>query len=324
MRITKKARSEIISGAIFLSPNLIGFLTFTLLPILVSLILSFFSCDLIQTKNMLTQPISTGSGLTWKFIGIQNFTHLLGFYREGGSLRANDPEFWRYLWNTIFLMAKIPFVMASSLVLALLLNKSLKGRIIFRTIFFLPTICAGTALFILWRWIFNADFGLLNLCLNKITFGALSGVRWLVSPSLAKPSFIFMNIWAESGGINMLLYLAALQTIPHDYYEAGALDGAGPWERFRFITWPMLGPATFFILIINLINGFQEGFQQAHIMTQGGPAGSTTMLSYYIYNHAYVWNHMGYAAAISWILFLVIIIITGVSWKFGNRIVYYK
>lgn len=314
MHIKNKIRQEIFAGAIFLLPNLIGFLSFTLIPILAAFILSFFRCDLLQTKNI----------LAWEFVGLKNFINLLGFYREGGVLKANDPEFWRFLWNTIFLMVKIPFTIFLSLGLALLLNKKIKGRVFFRTIYFLPTICTGTALYIIWRWVFNADFGLLNLCINKITNGVITGPKWLVSPDWAKPSFVFMNIWSETGGINMLLYLAALQIIPQDYYEASALDGAGPWQKFRYITWPMLGPTTFFIVIINLINGFQEGFQQAHIMTQGGPAGSTTMLSYYIYNQAYVWNHMGYAAAISLVLFLIVIIITAISWKLGNKVVYYK
>lgn len=310
----RRARSEILTGTLFLLPNLLGFLGFTLIPILAAFYLSFFRCDLLQTKNI----------LSWEFVGLDNFINLLGFFREDGVLKANDPEFWRFLWNTIFLMVKIPFTIILSLGLALLLNKKIKGRVFFRTIYFLPTICAGTALYIVWRWVFNADFGLLNLCINKITNGAINGPKWLVNPNWAKPSFIFMNIWTEIGGLNMLLYLAALQTIPQDYYEAGALDGAGPWQKFWYITWPMLGPTTFFIIIINLINGFQEGFQQAHIMTQGGPAGSTTMLSYYIYNQAYVWNHMGYAAAVSLVLFLIVIAITAISWKLGNRTVYYK
>lgn len=250
---------------------------------------------------------------TWEFVGLRNFTSIL-----------NDPEFRKSLWNTIFLMAKIPFTMFISLGLALLLNKPIKGRVFFRTIYFLPTICTGTALYMLWRWIFNSDFGLINLCIEKITNNAIHGPMWLVNPNWAKPSFLLMNTWAEVGGINMLIYLSALQAIPQDYYEASSLDGAGPWQRFRYITWPMLSPATFFILIINLINGFQEGFQQAHIMTQGGPAGSTTMLSYYIYNQAYIWNHMGYASAISFILFTIVAIITAISWRFGNKIVYYR
>lgn len=314
MQFKGKYYANTLTVLFFLLPNFIGFLAFTFLPILVSLVLSFFKCDLLQTKDI----------LSWEFVGLKNFTALLGFYRDAGVLKANDPEFWKFLWNTIFLMLKIPVTILFSLVLAIILNKPLKGRIIFRSIFFLPTICTGTALFMLWRWIFNADFGLLNLFLNKITAGGFHNVKWLADPYLAKISFILMNVWTEMGGINMLIYLAALQSIPQEYHEAGALDGAGPWQRFWHITWPLLGPTTFFILIINLINGFQEGFQQAHIMTQGGPAGSTTMLSYYIYNQAYVWNHMGYAAAISWVLFSVVLLITAASWKYGNKTVYYK
>lgn len=301
--MNRRTRSETLTASLFLCPNLIGFLAFTFIPILVSFILSFFRCDLLQIKNI----------LSWEFVGLENFVNL-----------TKDPEFWRYLWNTIFLMVKIPITILISLGLAILLNKPLKGRIFFRTIYFLPTICTGTALYMVWRWVYNSDFGLFNLCINKLTNGEITGPKWLVNPNWAKPSFILMNTWTEMGGLNMLLYLAALHTIPQDYHEASSLDGAGPWQRFRYITWPLLGPTTFFILIINLINGFQEGFQQAHIMTQGGPAGSTTMLSYYIYNQAYVWNHMGYAAAISWILFTFVIIITAISWKFGNRIVWYK
>jgi multiple sugar transport system permease protein len=314
MQNKRKFSPQTLAGILFLLPNLIGFFIFTLLPLILSLILSFFKCDLLQTQNI----------LSWDFVGFKNFTTLLGFYNDGAGIKANDPEFWRFLWNTLFLMIKIPISIVFSLVLALILNKQIKGKTLFRTIYFLPTICTGTALFMMWRWIFNSDFGMINLFLDKLSLGRIIGPKWLSDIYWAKPSFILMNIWTDMGGINMLLYLAALQSIPQEYTEAAALDGASRWERFRNITWPMLGPTTFFIIIINLINGFQEGFQQAHIMTQGGPAGSTTVLGYYIYNQAYVWNHMGYASAISWILFLIILAITIASWKFGNKTVYYK
>lgn len=304
MQIKFKIRPQALAGILFLLPNFAGFLAFTLIPIAISCVLSFYKCDLLQTRNI----------LSWEFVGLKNFTNLL----------ANDSEFWHFLWNTIILMLKIPITIALSLGAALMLSKPFKGRAVFRAIYFLPTVCAGTALFMLWRWIFNADFGLLNLIINKLTFGIIIGPKWLADPAWSKPSFILMNVWTELGGINMLLYLAALHSIPQEYGEAGALDGAGAWQKFRHITWPMLGPTTFFIVIINLINGFQEGFQQAHIMTQGGPAGSTTMLNYYIYNQAYVWNHMGYASAISWILFMAALVFTIVSWKYGNKVVFYK
>lgn len=306
--------SDLRTGLMFLAPNLIGFLIFTSIPILASLVLSFFKCDLLQAKHI----------LTWEFVGLENFINLLGFHWENNALKANDPEFWRFLWNTIFLMLKVPFTIAISLGLALILNRRIKGLILFRTVYFLPTICIGTALYMLWRWIFNADFGLFNLALAKLSSGVIEGPKWLVNPNWAKPAFIMMNVWTEMGGINLILYLAALQNIPQEFYEAAAIDGAGPWQKFRHITWPMLGPVTFFILIMNLINGFQGFFQQAHIMTKGGPAGTTTTLSYYIYHQAYVWNHMGYAAAIAWVLFVVIITITAISWRYGGKAVYYR
>ena len=313
-RKSRESSSELRTGLMFLAPNLIGFLIFTSIPILFSLILSFFKCDLLQTKHI----------LTWEFIGLENFISLLGFHWENSILKANDPDFWRYLWNTMFLMLKVPLSIAASLALALILNRRLKGIIFFRTVYFLPTICIGTALYMLWRLIFNAEFGLFNLALTNLSYGTITGPTWLVSINWAKPAFIIMDIWTEMGGINLILYIAALQTIPQELYEAAAIDGAGPWHKFRHITWPMLGPVTFFILIMNIINGFQGFFQQAHIMTQGGPAGATTTLSYYIYHQAYVWNHMGYAAAIAWILFVIIITITLISWKYCGKAVYYK
>lgn len=311
---TRNSPSELRTGLLFLAPSLIGFLIFTSIPILISFLLSFFKCDLLQTKDI----------LSWQFVGLENFINLLGLHWENNALKANDPEFWRFLGNTIFLMLKVPFTIAISLGLALALNRRIKGIILFRTVYFLPTICIGTALYMLWRWTFNADFGLFNLVLTKLSYGTINGPKWLADPNWAKPAFIIMNIWTEMGGINLILYLAALQTIPQELYEAAAIDGAGRWQKFWHITWPMLGPVTFFILIMNLINGFQGFFQQAHIMTHGGPAGATTTLSYYIYHLAYVWNHMGYAAAVSWILFVVILVITAISWKFGGKTVHYR
>ena len=313
MRNKHKPRYETLTGTFFLLPNFIGFLIFILIPVIVSLILSFFQCDIFQMNN----------SINGQFVGLQNFTNILGFYKDGANLKANDPEFWQFLGNTLFLMGKIPITIFISLLLALLLNKPIKGLVFFRTAFFLPTICVGTAMYLLWRWLFNADFGLINFMIDKLTLGQIIGPKWLANPKLSKTSFILMNTWIEMGGINMLLYLAALKSIPNTYYEACEIDGANSFQKFINITWPMLAPATFFIVIINLINGFQEGFQQAHIMTNGGPAGSTTMLSYYIYNNAYVWNHMGYAAAVSWILFSVILLITSISWRFGGRSIHY-
>ncbi len=289
-------------------PNFLGFMIFTLLPILASFGLAFMDWDLITAPH---------------FVGLKNFIQLLGFHTEGGRLAANDPDFWKFLGNTGFLMLGIPLNMAASLILAMIMNKKLRGIVVFRTIYFLPSICAGVAIFMLWQWIYNPDFGLLNTILRKISGGLITGPHWLTSPAWAKPALILMGVWTEMGGYNMILYLAGLQGIPRELYEAADIDGASSWQKFWHITWPMLTPTTFFIFVMSMIGGFQGGFQQAYIMTGGGPAGSTTTIEYYIFNNVYVWQHMGYAAAIAWVLFAMIFVVNLATWRFGGRVVHY-
>ena len=214
----------------------------------------------------------------------------------------------------------IPLGMALSLVMALLFNRKIKGVIIFRTIYFLPTVCSGVAIAILWRWLYNPDFGLINYLLSKI---GIQGPQWLASTKWAKPAIAIMGLWAGLGGYNTVLYLAALQGVPRDLYEAAEVDGANPWQRFRYVTWPSISPTTFFIVTMSIIGGFQAGFMQAYLMTGGGPAGSTTTISYYIYNNAYQWFKMGYASAIAWILFILVFSFTLLNWRFGGRKVEY-
>ncbi len=304
----KHSWREAVAGYLFVLPNFAGFLVFTSLPVLASLGLSFVDWDLI------TQP---------EFAGFKNFVNLLGFHRESGQWAANDPDFWKFLGNTGFLMLGIPLNMAASLFLALIMNKKLRGIVIFRTVYFLPSICAGVAIYMLWQWIYNPDFGLLNTLLRKISGGLIQGPNWLTSIAWAKPALIFMGVWTEMGGYNMILYLAGLQGIPRELYEAAEIDGANSWQKFWKITWPMLTPTTFFIFVMSMIGGFQGGFQQAYIMTGGGPAGSTTTIEYYIFNNVYVWQHMGYAAAIAWILFALIFVVNLGTWRFGGKVVHY-
>ena len=149
------------------------------------------------------------------------------------------------------------------------------------------------------------------------------GPGWLQDVLWAKPALIIMGIWGSMGGTNMILYLAALQNIPPELYEAAEIDGAGAWSRFWRITWPMVSPTTFFLTIMGIIGGFQGGFNQAHVMTGGGPAGSTTTISYYIYQNAYVWFRMGYAASLAWVLFLIVFALTMANWRFGQKRVHY-
>jgi len=193
----------------------------------------------------------------------------------------------------------------------------------FRTIYYLPMFTAGVATMILWKALYNPETGPINTALSLLfeTIGwNLEPPKWLASVTWAKPALIIMGIWTAIGGTNMLLYLAALSNVPPTLLEAAEVDGAGSWQKFRHVIWPQLAPTTFFISIISIIWGFQGGFEQARVMTEGGPAGSTTTLSYYIYNIAFEVLDLGYAATIAWILFALIFMATAVNWKFGREL----
>ena len=191
----------------------------------------------------------------------------------------------------------------------------------FRTLFYLPTFTAGVALMILWKALYNPKTGPIDLGLAAL-FHVLglhaTPPQWLGDVNWAKPALIMMGVWTGIGGTNMLLYLAGLSNVPKELLDAADVDGAGRWARFRHVTWPQLAPTTFFITIMAIIGGLQGGFEQARVMTLGGPAGSTTTLSYYIYNKAFQDLDMGYASAISWILFAVVFVATALNWKFGK------
>ena len=300
----KDSTKETIAAYGFLLPNLVGFLIFTSIPVLASLFLSFMQVDLISLPQV------------FRFVGLENFKRLF-----------MDPFFWKYCWNTLVLMTAIPFSIAGSLVLALALNQKLKGIVIFRTIYFLPSICSGVAIYVLWRWVYASDFGIFNTMianLGEALHLPLKGPNWLYDEAWAKPALIIMGIWQSVGGYNMILYLAALQGVPRDLYEAAEIDGANSWQKFWAVTWPQISPTTFFIATMSIIGGFQTGFDPAYIMTGGGPNGATTTIIYYIYNNFYEWQQMGYAASISWFLFLVIFAITIIKWKtFGKKVYYY-
>ena len=298
----------------FLLPNLLGFLVFTFLPILACFGLSLTSYDLAPVANLrdLSEHV--------RFVGLQNFFHLLGWHRDGGQLVANDTEFWRYLGNTLFLMLGIPLSIAGSLLLALLLNQRLRGITLFRTIYFLPTVSSAVAIVIVWKWIFHQqpnEVGLLNSFLMSV--GLAHPPDWLGSMGWAKPAFIIMALWAAIGGYNCVLYLAGLQGIPQELYEAAEMDGASWWQKTTSITWPLLAPTTFFILVMSLIAGFQGHFVAIHILTRGGPAGATTNLLYYIYQSAFDHQKMGYACTLAMVLFAIIFVCTALNWKYGRQ-----
>ncbi len=307
----KQSRHEALCGYLFILPNFIGFLLFTSLPVLAALFISL--CD----WDLLTPP---------KFVGFQNYARLLGYHAVEGVRHANDPLMWKYLGNTLFFMLGIPLNILGALFLAMLMTRKIRGVVVYRTLFFLPTISAGVALCFLWKWLYSTDLGLINVGIARFgrLFGlSLQGPAWLTSTTWAKPALMAMTFWGAIGGTNMILYMAALSGVPKHLYEAAELDGAGGWQKFRHITWPMVSPTTFFISIMSVIGGFQGGFMQAYTMTEGGPAGATTTIELYIYRMAYEAFHMGYASAIAWVLFVIVLAITLLNWKYGGRRVTY-
>jgi multiple sugar transport system permease protein len=300
-----RGKFSLLVPYLFLLPNLLGFLLFTVGPTLWSLVISFTEWDILTPM---------------KFVGLANFVKLLGFHQTVSGIVPNDPYFWYYLWNTIFYMFFIPIGMGLSLFMALLMNRKLKGVVVFRTIYFLPTVCSGVALCLLWRWLYNPDFGLINTVLSWMH---IQGPGWLSSTTWAKPAIALMGLWGGLGGFNTILYLAALQGVPRQLYEAAEVDGANAWQKFRYITLPCITSTTFFIFVMSVIGGFQGGFMSAYIMTGGGPAGATTTIDYYIYNNAYQWFKMGYASSIAWVLFILVFVATLLNWKYGGKNVKY-
>jgi multiple sugar transport system permease protein len=296
----KPHNPEKLSAYLFILPNFLGFAVFTFLPLLASLCLSFAEWDGIR-------PLSEAHAA-----GLQNYTAILGWGHQQGRLLANDPQFWQSLYNTVYLMGIIPVSMAGSLLLALLMNRSLRGITAYRAIYFLPVVCPLVAVCLLWKWILNPDYGLINTALAMCH---INGPRWLESVEWAKPGLMLMSLWIAIGGYNCILYLAGLQNIPEEFYEAAQLDGANWWQRLRHVTWPQLAPTTFFILTMSLIAGFQGGFTQAYLMTHGGPIGSTTTITYYVFHNAFEVFRMGRAAAIAWVLFLLVFGATLINWR---------
>ena len=317
--IRTRQRSDLLAALGFLLPNFLGFLLFTAGPVVFSLGASFTNWDLQHS-------------VPFAFIGTENFRQLFG-----------SEEFWVYLINTLYLMIGLPLAIAGSLLLALMLSQKLRGMTVYRTLFYLPTFTYGVALMVLWKKLYSPEFGPINVSLGAIMRGLhipFDPPKWLQSADNlmgmvpqhvafhreyvglgAREALINMSVWVAIGGNNMLLYLAALTNVPQELYEAAEIDGANKWKQFWHVTWPQLAPTTFFITVISMIFGLQGGFEIARIMTEGGPAGTTTTLAYYIYIKAFQEFQMGYASAIAWVLFAMIFAITLMNWRFGSRAV---
>ena len=228
--------------------------------------------------------------------------------------------FWKIFGNTFwYVLLYVPLAMVGSLVLALLVNRKLPGIKLFRTIYFMPVVSSMVAVALIWSWLYNPEFGIINWVLNKLL--GIEGPQWLLSTDWAMPGIAILSAW-KILGYNMLILLAGLQSVPKHLQESALLDGAGPWQRFVSVTLPALSPTLFFVLIITLINSFQL-FEQTYVLTQGGPANSTLTLSYYSYQNAFQFFRMGYAAAVAYVLFAVTLIVTIIQFRLQKRWVFY-
>jgi multiple sugar transport system permease protein len=287
-------RREAAWGYLFLVPNIVGFLIFTALAVVTALGLSLTEWDL------LIPP---------KFIGLKNFEKLL----------TNDPVFKTTMLNTIYFVGGVvPLDIVCSLGLALLLNRPIKGMRFYRAIYFVPVVTSLIAVAMVWQWLYHTDVGLINYLLGGI---GLPKINWLGSTEWAMPAVIFMSTW-KAMGYYAVIFLAGLQGIPQHLYEAADIDGASSNQKFWKITLPLLSPTMFFVVVISIIQAFQV-FGQIFIMTKGGPGNSTSTIVYFIYNSAFVWFRMGYAAAACWILFAVIFAITLIQTRWQKRWVHY-
>lgn len=285
-----------LEGVPFLAPSFIGFAVFVLLPVVVALVLSF------TNWNLVTAP---------RWVGIGNYAQIL----------TQDTLFRQVFRNTaLFALGTVPARVVLSLLIAVLLNQAVRGIAIFRTAYFMPVVAPVVASALVWTWILNTNFGLLNYFLYRL--GVHGQPAWLTSTSLALPAIMIFSVW-KNVGFTAIIYLAGLQSIPRELYEAAATDGAGWWGKFRHVTVPMVSPTTFFVLVLSMIFAFQV-FEESFVMTKGGPANATNTMVYYIYQVAFQYSRMGRAAALAWILFLVLIVLTVFQWLAQRYWVHYE
>jgi multiple sugar transport system permease protein len=284
------ARNErLLVPYIFISPNIIVFAAFMLFPILFAFYMSFHE---------------------WSLIGVPQFNGLDNYVRM-----VHDELFWQSLGHTVvFTAGTVPTSIALGLAAAMLLNRELPARGLLRSVIFLPVIVSGVVTALVAAWIFNDSYGVINSLLKA---AGLEPIPWLSSPTWAMPSLIITTLWIRIG-FCMVVYLAGLQGIPSEYYDAAQVDGASGWRQFRHITWPLLVPTTFLLLVINVIFSFHV-FDLIYVMTGGGPGFSTTVLVQYIYESAFASREMGYASAMGIVLYLLIVVLTVFQWRVSRQ-----
>ena len=284
---------EALEGYLLVAPAVIGFLLFTLFPMLASFGLSLTEYDLLSSP-------------TW--IGLDNYRRMIG-----------DELFWHSLRVTgTYALVALPVGLVLALAMALLLNQNVPRITVWRTLYVLPSVLSGVAVAVLWRWLFNAEFGLLNVLLDSV---GIRGPDWLGTTEWALPALILVGLWGVGG--SMLVYLGGLQGIPTELYEAIEVDGGNAWHKFRNITLPMLSPVILFNLVISLIYTFQY-FTEPYVITEGGPENSTLVYMLYLYRNAYQYFQMGYASALAWVLFLLVLVLTVAVFRTTPMWVHYE
>jgi multiple sugar transport system permease protein len=286
-------RAERRWGLLFAAPAILGFLIFTIGPMAASLLFSLTDWTI---------------GGPARFIGAGNYARL-----------GHDPLFWKSLGVTsYYTLGVVPLTLIVGFGVAMLLNRGARGRSFWRTVYYLPTLVPAVASSVLWIWIFNPDFGLLNSLLRQ---AGLPTSNWIYSERAAVPSLVLMSTWGF--GNAMVVFLAGLQGVPRHLYEAVAIDGGGSWTRFRHVTFPFMTPVIFYNLVTGVIGTFQV-FNQAYVMTRGGPNNATEFYLYYLYTKAFTDSEIGYASALAWVLFVVVLVITVLLFRNARRWVFYE
>jgi multiple sugar transport system permease protein len=280
---------------LFLTPGLIHFAVFTLFAVLFAFYISFHEWNIIQPDK--------------PFVGLENYLRLI-----------KDARFHRAVGNTLLFLFGVPLNLASGLAVALLLNTKVRGQGLYRTFFYIPVVTPLVVSSIIWKWVYQGDYGLLNYYLLKLGL-IQEKIVWLADPDLALPALIIMGIWGGTGS-TMVIYLAGLQSIPEEMYDAAKVDGANAFQRLLYVTIPLLAPTTFFLMITSIIGTFQI-FTQVYIMTNGGPLNRTTTIGYYLYEKAFRQLEMGYATAMAFALFAMIFVFTLLQMKFTRGDVQY-
>jgi multiple sugar transport system permease protein len=293
-RVGPLARREAWEGRFFVAPWLIGFVVFTVAPMIASLYFAF------SQYSVLTPP---------QWIGLSNF----------GNMFTDDRLFRVSLYNTAYyVVIAVPINLVVAFLMAMLLQVPVHGINVYRTLFYLPVITPAVANALTWTLLFSGDFGIVNAVLRA---AGLPTVNWLFEPSITKLVFVIIGLWGTGG--SAIIFLAGLQNVPHVLYEASSIDGAGVWQRFWRITFPMMTPVIFFNLVLGIIGTFQI-FTGAYIVTAGGPANATLFYVLYLYNNAFKFFKMGYASALAWVLFVIILAFTILQFRLARRWVYYE